>query len=893
MRNTTKRTATVAASATLCLVVAGAVAPGAMAAEKVDGDVAISNTETVSVLMGADGSIDAKRVYDQLVLSGKGKVDVSNPVSTKGLRNLDGFGGWTVRDGAQRIDTTVDGEQKYRSVSDFDGKLPVSIDVTYTLDGKRVQPGDVVGKSGTLEVRYEVRNITGKQQEVTYTDGEGNQQTKTASVVIPLVGSMTTVLPSTFTEVTPDGANAAGDGKGGTQLSFTMTLFPPIGSDRATFGYTAKIKDGVVPKASLSLLPVNPLENVSFKGGAASYKGGADAGADLTAGAVTIDSNLLKIRDGASDLVDGLFQLRDGAQQLNAGLAGKAAPGSKELAAGAKQLEEGLSGKAAPGSRELAAGAVKLAVGLVNRAAPGAAALAVGAVQLQQGAATLAAGANDLSAGAKQLDDGAGQLSAGAGQLSQGVSDANDGAGKVADGAGKVAGGASALSDGATKVDAGAAQLSGGLKDAKAGTPQLQAGAKNIADGLAKVDAGLGTLNDQIGGGLANINTGASDLVAALENQLIPGLTGAENALAGAQQLIASLDDALPQKAQLKAAVDGAKGAVEQVKGGLSTKVLAGAKATRDGSAQLKAGLNDQLDAGAGDGKIRNGVKALSAGVTGQLIPGIDKLAGGIDKLSTGADGLAAGTGTLSAGASDLSKGASDLKNGSGALATGTKALKDGAALLASKTGELKAGTSKVAAGAGQVAGGAGLLAGGTKTLAGGAGDLSKGIGDAADGSEQLAGGARTLSKGIGDAADGSGKIADGAGTLADGLGDAADGSGKLADGLETAAEKAPALPEGAQELSDKGTSQLVNVGNGTAMDYGLKYALIEAGSARAASVQPYGAPEGATELTAYKFDLAGATGEGSANVERGIAVAILAAAGLGLAAFRRRGIAG
>ena len=41
----------------------------------------------------------------------------------------------------------------------------------------------------------------------------------------------------------------AGDGKGGTKLSFTMTLFPPIGSDTATFGYTAEIADGVVPRA--------------------------------------------------------------------------------------------------------------------------------------------------------------------------------------------------------------------------------------------------------------------------------------------------------------------------------------------------------------------------------------------------------------------------------------------------------------------------------------------------------------------------------------------------------------------------------------------------------------------------------------------------------------------
>lgn len=715
MRNTTKRSAAVAASATFCLVVAGAVAPGAVAAEKVDGDVDISNTETVSVLMGADGSIDSQRVYDQLVLSGRGKVDISNPVSTKGLRNLDGFGGWTVRDGAQRVDTDVNGEQKYRSVSDFDGKLPVSIDVKYTLNGKRVQPGDVVGERGELEVRYEVKNITGEQQEVTFTDGEGNEQTQMASVVIPLVGSMTTVLPSSFTEVRPDGANAAGDGRGGTQLSFTMTLFPPIGSDRATFGYTAKIEDGVVPKASLSLLPVNPLENTSFKGGAASYKGGADSGADLTAGAVTIDENLLKIRDGANDLVDGLVQLRDGANELNAGLAGKAAPGAQELAAGAGKLD---------------------------------------------------AGANKLDAGASKLKTGTGDLKKGTAELSAGVNPSKDSEGLVV-------------------------------------------GTDKLAGGIDKLEAGLAKLRNDVSVG--NETTGGRGL----DNAIIPGVQGIIAQLAG--NGTPENPGASAALTAIKQAIDGANGYVAQA--APNAQVQGGLTAASAGVASLKEKL-DALQSPAGLPGLLAGLQGLSVAISnGVGVPSDgqeDSLAGGAAALSAGADGL-----------------------------------KEAAPKLVEGIGKLNAGASK----------------------------LKAGTGDLKDGTNQLS--------------DGTGKLSTGAGTLSQGLGDAADGSGKLAAGLETAAESAPALPEGAQELSDKGTSQLVNVGNGTALDYGLKYALIEAGSARAASVQPYGAPEGATELTAYKFELASATGEGSANVGRGIALAVLAAAALGLAALRRRAIAG
>lgn len=110
------------------------------------------------------------------------------------------------------------------------------------------------------------------------------------------------------------GANQAGDGKGGMQLSFTMTLFPLIGAPTATFGYTANVTDGVVPKVDVTALPVNPLQSPTFKGAVASYQGGADTGAELVDGAVKIDTNVLKLHDGSADLLAGLVKLREGAK---------------------------------------------------------------------------------------------------------------------------------------------------------------------------------------------------------------------------------------------------------------------------------------------------------------------------------------------------------------------------------------------------------------------------------------------------------------------------------------------------------------------------------------------------------------------------------------------------
>ncbi len=377
----------VAVGATLPLVLGSA-------AGAVDdsGDVSVVNTETVQVKLDATGAVQEARVYEQLALSGHGTATIENPVSTSGLRNLDGFGSFRVEDGRLVTQVDVDGERRLRTVSDFDGDLPIAVDITYSLDGEVVAPRDVVGRSGLLEVRYTVTNLTGREDEITYDDGRGGTATATATTVVPMIGQLVTTLPPSFTDVASLEAGIAGDGRGGTRLQFQMTLFPPIGSETAEFGYTARVTRGVVPPASLTSMAVSPLDYPSFKGGSASYASGARSGVDLTTGAITIDDNLQRLHDGAAELLAGLQQLDEGAATLRDGLADEAAPGADELAAG-------LNDKILPGSRTLAdalgaqlvPGALDLGAGLAGQLAPGAQSLADGLNdQLVPGAAPLA-----------------------------------------------------------------------------------------------------------------------------------------------------------------------------------------------------------------------------------------------------------------------------------------------------------------------------------------------------------------------------------------------------------------------------------------------------------------------------------------------------------------------
>jgi len=692
-----RRAGAVALGLPLALLVASSPATGAVQAATDTGDVVVTNTETVQARLDATGKLTGARVYEQLSFTGNGTRTVANPVSAKGLRNLDGFGGFTVQDGVMQATVTVDGEQRLRTVSDFDGEMPVSVDIEYYLDGEKVAPGAVVGKSGELEVRYTVTNLTTRQDEVTYDNGTGRQATATAETVIPMVGQLTTTLPSTFTAVTSDEANMAGDGRGGTKLSYTMTLFPPIGSPTAEFGYTAQIRNGEIPPASVTALPVSPLTSPSFKGGSASYQGGAESGIALTAGATEIDANLLKLRDGAATLLDGLLQLRAGADQLATGLNDTALPGANQLATGAKA------------------------------AATGAAALATGAASADAGAQQVAAGAAALGSGLTSAGDKVPQLLGGLEQIAGGLG----------------------------TVDAGLAQLYGGVDALPASAKPLKDGVEKLENGVATLLAGAQSLRATLASeadvllALAAINPTvtlpAAPDATTLRVQALGSFVAGVAAKETDSTKKATLNDVANSYLTAPASSTVPLGPGLQVLGSVLkdgavpglVAIQCGLNATATGAACAgKPGLAEGL------GGIDAGVDQLVDSVRGQVLGAIgtagqtaaDKtLRGGVGSLSAGAAELLAGTRTLVGGLGQLSAGASSLQAGSSQLAGGTRQLASGAGQLTTGTGQLATGADR--------------LAGGLRTAADGSQTLADGLGTAADGAPAIVDGAEQLSE--------------------------------------------------------------------------------------------------------------------------------------------------
>lgn len=772
-----RTTALLALPLAALLLVPAATAATASTSSGTDGDVTVVNTETVQARLDATGRLREARLYEQLSFTGTGTAEVVNPTSTAGLRNLDAFGGFTAGDGVMRTRVDVDGEKRLRTVSDYSGDLPVSVEVTYLLDGEPVTPRGVVGRSGTLEVRYTVTNLTVRQDEVTYDDGTGGRATATAETVVPMVGQLTTVLPPSFTAVASDEASIAGDGRGGTRLSFTMTLFPPIGSPTAEFGWTATIRDGQVPPANVSVLPVNPLASPSFKGGAASYQGGAESGIALTSGATQIDENLLRLHDGAVTLLDGLRQLEAGAQELATGLNGTAVPGAAQLADGADELDRG---------------------------------------------------ARRLSAGVAQLDAGAGELANGATQLAGGLHEAGSKA--------------PALLGGLQEVQAGLAKVDDGLAQLYGGVDQLPAKAGALHDGVADLRAGV----DQLQAGAANLRSTLANLAAVLQ------------ALAGTD---ATVTRALPGNHERLLGLAGF------VSGVAATQTNPAKKATLEGLAALYA--DDAVPVV----PLGPGLEILATVLAEGAVPGVWRLQcglGGLDEATTtavcgGETGLAGGLQRFDAGI--------DLFMSE--VVTGLRAA-IGVEGHTKEDGTLRGGVASLEAGTGEILTGARTLLDGLGRLMEGADALSAGAG-------RLDAGTSELDAGVGALTAGTDRLAAGSARLSAGLRDAGDGSARLSEGLTQAAEGAPALADGAKQLSEEGTSVLAETGASTAADYGVKFAVIEAGAQRAVEEgMAFGTPEGAHGMTAWSLDIAGVDGSGTRTMGRGIAAAAL----FGLAAL-------
>ena len=125
--------------------------------------------ETVYVLCNNDSSVRKVVVSDWL----KNAPALSDITDVSSLSNIENESGWEefTADG-ENLKWAAEGSDIYYK-GESDKELPVDVNIEYLLDGKKVSPDDIKGKSGHLVIRWTYKNnqhttaeINGEQKDI-------------------------------------------------------------------------------------------------------------------------------------------------------------------------------------------------------------------------------------------------------------------------------------------------------------------------------------------------------------------------------------------------------------------------------------------------------------------------------------------------------------------------------------------------------------------------------------------------------------------------------------------------------------------------------------------------------------------------------------------------------
>lgn len=318
--------------------------------------------------------------------------------------------------------------------------------------------------------------------------------------------------------------------------------------------------------------------------------------------------------------------------------------------------------------------------------------------------------------GISSLENGLLKLAAGGDALSNGLDTAANGSDQLKNGLGELAGGEKQISDGLDTV-------TGGLDQFKANLSQSNSDMSSLVQGTAGIDQAVGSMQTQVSQGndtiTKNLDTAAgavdsigqnsntaSQLIAeamddfkktgtlssadlemltqaqAINSKVGQSTSTISSSLRAGEHPLDSLAAGLTQlkpvtekvAAGTKLASDTvtkstqtASAAIDQIKGGITSKLKPGSEAV----------YNGLQDAASKTGDLENGLVQMKNG-SGAMITGLNSAASGSTDLKTGLQTAASKTGELSSGLSQLSDGSKSLNSGLSDLNDGTGKLKDG-----------------------------------------------------------------------------------------------------------------------------------------------------------------------------------------------------------------------
>lgn len=773
-------------------VMVGAMPVYAASSDKKDNDDKLYKEETVYVNADAAGNTDEITVSNWLKNSGDVSGKLTDKSTLNDIKNVKGDEKYTA-DG-DKITWNTDGKDIYYQGT-TDKELPVSVKLTYYLDGKEIQPNKLKGKSGHLKIKVNYENKSKKNVEV-------NGKTENMYTAFVMMTGM--ILPNdNFTNVTIDNGKVISDGNRSIVVGFGM----PGLKESLNLDDIKDADDLTIPESLEVEADVTDFEMYStFTVGLSDLT--KDLDLDNIADMDSLQNALDKLDDAALELVSGSNTLSDGTKTL--------ADGVDSYTEGADTLNDAIQ-KYLSKDGELS-GSVTEYVNGVNKIVKGVNDYAKGTTTLANGVTSYVGGEKKLAKGAKQLTT----LSDGLTKI-QGAIDkmkaSTDGKGEAKEdltvASAQLAAGTKELKEalGSKEVQTLLTQVDGMVKTGKemiAETESLQtamntgiaAPVQQIGTDLESLQKELGTINTQLG----NLQKACEAKVTELNKSITDYNDAVDKAQTASEKSKKQIDSSVAalekqkenataaEKKELNESIDALKDAKDATKDidalkkqdkvnitmptvdptniqNIAADIQKQGKTFEKTATALQAQLPEMQKklnkiSASKDALPQDDVKdlttkidALNAGMQG-LDAGIDTLAGGINEL----DGkTSAAFPKAQQGIAALNKGFSQLSSYNDALTGGALKLKKNSPTLVAGVSTLQSGTNKLATGLNTLGS---QLSEGSAKLSSNSDELRSGADKLSSGAEELASGADKFQK------EGTGKLKS---TFEDELGDVLD----------------------------------------------------------------------------------------------------------------------
>ena len=269
-------------------------------------DKEIGKDENVYLISDATGSVYDTIVTDHLINKNQSATleDQSNLTDIKNVKGSEEFS-----QNGEKLTWQADGADIYYQ-GKTDSEAPVSLKVTYYLDGNEIAPKDLAGKSGKVTIHYDYTNNSSYEETV-----NGNKQT----VKVPFAAVTALVLDDSFSNV------VIGYALPGIKESLNVKDSDFIDDLELPedFEVTADVKDFKLDTAMT--IVANAGSMISMKSGDSS----------------SLDDMIDDMLDASSKLKDGSKELSDGLDTLQKNLADYAS-GMNELNSKSGDLGKGV-----------------------------------------------------------------------------------------------------------------------------------------------------------------------------------------------------------------------------------------------------------------------------------------------------------------------------------------------------------------------------------------------------------------------------------------------------------------------------------------------------------------------------------------------------------------------